>query len=159
MTVRCSICKAGLSVVRFVDASPELSAAALHRQAATVGMNLSPERIGTHRRHRQEELPAKVAKTKRDFAILVRDKASDQFEAGHLDLTDKDTVPGITAGLKAQGIIDAREKQKAKQGNAELAFAIIAMLSGVSQPPLALDDGLTIEGTATEVEDDGDDPI
>lgn len=155
MTVRCSICKAGVSLVRYVDASPDLSAAALSRQAANVGMDLSAERIITHRNHRKQEEPSKIAKTGKDFAILVRDKASEQFEAGQLDLRDKDSVPGVTAGLKAQGIIDSREKIKARQGNAELAFAIIAMLTGgAPQPPLELDDGLTIEGTATEVEDD-----
>lgn len=158
MTVLCSICKAGVSLVRYVDASPDLSAAALSRQAATVGMDLSAERIRTHRSHRQQELPSKIAKTTKDFAILVRDRAAEQFEKGGLALTDKELVPGINAGLKAQGIIDGREKIKARQGNAELAYAILAMLSGAPQTPLELDDGLTIEGTAIEVEDDDDPP-
>lgn len=66
------------------------------------------------------------------------------------DLLNKDFASAVSLGLKAQGQIDAREKAKAKQGTAEQAFAIIAMLRG-DLPPKMLDDGLTVEGSFEEV--------
>lgn len=150
----CSICAKGVSLARYVDASPDLTAAALSRQAETVGMNISAARILTHRGHRKAEEPSRIAKTVKDFAVLVRDKAVEQFEADDLTLTDKDTVPGITAGLRAQGILDARARTQQKSGMAEIGRALLDLLSGRVSQPLALDDGLTIDGEAEEIEDD-----
>lgn len=163
MTVLCSICKAGVSIARYVDASPDLSAAALSRQAAAVGMDLSAERILTHRKHRAEEEPARIAKTGKDFAALMRDRIADAVEqikpkekedgtVGLDPILHKDFQPAIQSGLKAQAIIDNREKAAAKKGNAELAFAIIAMLSGRGTPVAELEDGMTVEGEAVEVD-------
>lgn len=157
-TPLCSICKAGVSLVRYVDASPDLTAAALSRQAALVGMGLSAERILTHRKHRKAEEPASIAKNKRDFAIVVRDRALSMMDSEELALDNKDLVPGINAGLKAQSIIDSREKQKAKHGSAELAFAIIQMLSGRSPDVPQLEDGNTIEGEFEEVDGESVEP-
>jgi hypothetical protein len=166
-TVRCSICKAGISVARYVDASADLSAAALSRQAAAVGMDLSTDRIATHRKHRAEEEPARIAKNGKDFAVLMRDRIADAVEQlkpeeredgsqGLDPILMKDLQPAINSGLKAQAILDSREKAAAKKGNAELAFAIIAMLTGHGGPVPALEDGMTIEGTAVEVDDEAD---
>jgi hypothetical protein len=125
------VCKTP-ALAKFVDASPDLSMAALSRQAGTLGMDLSPERIGTHREHRAAETPvgAGVAKQQRDFAALVREKALQQLESGELDLTDKDAVPGINAGLKAQALIDKREQGQKKQTQAEALVALLAALRG-----------------------------
>lgn len=161
-TIRCSVCSAGISIARYVDASADLTAAALSRQAATVGMDLSADRILTHRAHRKAEEPAGVAKTKRDFAALMRDRIADAVEkiepvvaedgTEYDPILHKDLQPAIASGLKAQAIIDKREQVKGGKGNAELAFAIIAMLTGGTPPPVAaLDDGNTIEGTAVDV--------
>lgn len=152
--MKCSTC-ALPAVRRFVDASPDMTAAALSRQAAEVGMDISTERILNHRKHLAAEPPVRPKyERKVDFAIKVRDRAADMFDNEQLDLSNKDHVPGISAGLKAQSLLDGREKAKARQGTAELAFAIIAMLTGAQPAALEIEDGLTIEGDAVEVDDE-----
>jgi hypothetical protein len=159
--MKCSIC-ATPGVRRYVDGVPEMTAAAVSREAAAIGMDLSADRILTHRKHLALEPPERGARERKtDFAARVRDRAAELFDTEKLDLTDKDHAPGINAGLKAQAILDAREKAKAKQGSAELAFAIIAMLTGNAATPmptgplrLELEDGDTIEGEAVELATD-----
>src|SRR5690348_780482 len=97
----CSVCAVS-ALAKFVDASPALTAAALSRQAETLGMDLSTDRILTHHKHRTEEGVTAPAKTKRDFAALVQERAIEQFDAGELDLANKDHTPGIGNALKAQ---------------------------------------------------------
>lgn len=106
--------------------------AALSRQADSLGMDLSAQRIGTHREHRAAETPvgAGIAKQQKDFAVLVREKAIQQLENGEIDLSDKDTVAGINAGLKAQALIDKREQGQKKQTQAEALVALLAALRG-----------------------------
>lgn len=103
-----------------------------------------------------KETPGVTAPAKADVARVLRDR---YLEVIHNledeELLNKNYAPGLNVALKAQDIIDKRDKAKTKKGNAELAFAIIAMLGG-SPPPLQLDDGNTIEGEATEVDDDGE---
>jgi hypothetical protein len=97
-------------------------------------------------------MQAKVLPKGKDLAILLRDRylvVAEEMTDGQL--LNKDYAPALAIGLKAQGLVDGREKAKVKTGNAELAFAIIAMLTGAR--PLALDDGMTIDGVATEVDD------
>lgn len=89
---------------------------------------------------------------RRDLAELVAQIAYDGVESGELDLTNKDHVPGITAGLKAQAILDSREKLKAKTGQTlELLAGLRAILSGDIAPPRQLEDGNTVEGEYEEV--------
>jgi hypothetical protein len=124
----------------------QMSYAGISRYAADAGIDLSADVIARHAKH-YEPPPEKPKGTpKRDFAILIRDKAYEEVENGGLTLDNKNLVPGINAGLKAQGIIDGREKVKSKQANAELAFAIIAMLGGGQPEPLQIEDGNTIDG-------------
>lgn len=103
----------------------------------------------------QSDVPAPrgapIGMSNEDFATLVKEVAAEQFAAGQLDLRNKDHVPGINAGLKAQGILDARVKAKSKQQTAELAFAIIALVSGQA-PVAALPAGDVIEGESVEVD-------
>lgn len=129
--VRCSICKTP-ALAKFVDASPDLTMAALSRQAETLGMDLTADRISTHRTHREAEVPIGqgVAKRKSDFAALVRERAYEQFENGELDLTLKDHAAGINAGLKAQGILDKREQQQKKHTQADMLVALLGALRG-----------------------------
>jgi hypothetical protein len=88
-----------------------------------------------------------------DVATVLRDRYLEVISTmSDTDLLNKDFASSLSVALKAQGQLDARAKVKAKQGNAELAFAIIRMLSGVGDPPPLLEDGNTIEGTAVEVE-------
>jgi hypothetical protein len=98
--------------------------------------------------------PPLPAMSQDDLAKLMHDRML-AIVAGMDDdrLLNKEYAPSINLGLKARGILDAREKAKAKTGTAELAFAIIRMLGG--QAPVAqLDDGRTIEGDFEEVDDD-----
>ena len=154
---QCSICKT-VGLAKWVDASAELTASGLSlASAALFAEPVSAERIRTHRKHRAAEMPTKQSgERKTDFAVRVRDRAVEQFDLGQLDLRNKDAVPGISAGLKAQSILDTREKTKSKTQTAELAFAILAMLTGHAPPQLALDDGNVIEGEAYEIEPDGE---
>lgn len=158
---RCSVCSAGIALVRWVDGAPEPSAAALSRQAQALGMDLSPERINTHRKHRKEEGVTAPAKTKRDAAIFIRDKMMEKLEAldaeptedgkDNLVILHKDFQPAVNSMLKAQSLLDSREKAQKGGGSAELAFAILRMLRGESPEPLALDDGMTIDGEAVDL--------
>lgn len=94
----------------------------------------------------------KLTNTTTDFATLVRDKAMRAVEAMPDELIlDKGFSSGINTALKAQGLLDKREQARSKQQNAELAFAILALI-GERPAPLQLEDGLTVEGTAVEVE-------
>lgn len=86
-----------------------------------------------------------------DLATLVAQIAYEGVNSGDLDLTNKDHVPGITAGLKAQAILDSREKLKAKTGQTlELLAGLRAILSG-DLPPRQLEDGNTLEGEYADV--------
>lgn len=92
-----------------------------------------------------------AAKTARDFARVVRDKASELFDNGELTLTDKDHVPGITAGLKAQAELN---KQANKTDDRKTGIAIAMILSGATgavPAHLLIGDGLTIEGEFEEL--------
>lgn len=93
---------------------------------------------------------------RRDLAELVAAIAVEGVESGALDLSNKDHVPGITAGLKAQAILDSREKLKAKTGQTlELLAGLRAILSGeFAPPPRQLEDGLTVEGEYEPVDVD-----
>lgn len=150
------MCKAGPALVKFVDASPDLSASALSRQAGSLGIDLTTDRISTHRKHREAERPVGegIAKQKRDFAVLVQEKAVQQLESGELDLMDKNAVPGINAGLKAQAIIDKRELGVKKHAASEMLVALLSALRGESpvrelEPP-------TIEGQYIDVTPDAE---
>lgn len=90
---------------------------------------------------------------KADLAALIREKAIAAI-AGMDDetLMSKDVQPFLANALRAEGQIEARQKNQ-KGASAELAWAILKMLAGgESQPVAALEDGRTIEGTFTEVE-------
>jgi len=129
-----------------------MTGAGISRSMADLGLTVTAETINRHKTHYAPAPERPKGTPKKDFAIIVRNKALEQFENEDLDLTNKDHAPGINAGLKAQALIDGREKQKSKQANAQLAFAIIQMLQGGVPDPLLLDDG-NIEGEFAEVTD------
>jgi hypothetical protein len=98
-----------------------------------------------------KESPGVEPPPKTDVAKLLRDRYHDIInQMSDEDLLVKDFAPGLNVALKAQAQLDKREAQKSKGENAELAFAIIAMLGG--QAPLQLNDGNTVEGEAVEIE-------
>lgn len=154
MSPRCTVC-ANPILRKAVDGAlgEKMSGAGISRYLEQMGASVSVDIINRHKQHYAPDLERPKGTRKHDFAVLVRDRAAEQFEAGQLDLSDKGTVAGIGAGLKAQAILDKREAVKQKIGGAELARAIIEMLSGSGpQTPLALDDGMTIDGEAVEVD-------
>lgn len=152
--LRCSICKNPM-VRRMVDPmlAEGVTAATISRQFEGIGASVSPDRINNHRRHYRDDQPlAPKGTRKTDLAVLVRDRAIELFESEELDLTNKDHTSGINVGLKAQKVIEDREKEKAKSGRSQELLAALFSIVGLGPAPLALDDGNTIEGEAVEVD-------
>lgn len=119
------------------------------REAADAAVNYS---LGIGPKPTAAPIPqtSDLASMLRDRYIRVVGAMSDE------DLLNKDFAASLTVGLKANAQIEAREKQKTKQGNAELAFAIIEMLTGGVRRPIALIADPSIVDGAYEVL--GDDP-
>lgn len=149
---KCTVC-ANVGVRKVVDGYLEdrVTGAGISRSLADLGLTLSPDVINRHKTHYAPPPERPKGTRKADFAAIVRDKAAEQFEGGELDLSEKDHVAGINAGLKAQAILDKREQVGKKQTQAETLVALLAALRG-GGVPLALDDGMTIDGEAVEVE-------
>lgn len=150
---RCKVCNdAAVKEVVNERLKKRHTATFIARMLTLNGFKVTDATILSHAKHAQSEAdPAtEPAKSPKDLAILVRDKAAALFEEGKLDLTDKDHVPGIRAGLDAQGKIDKRE---AKKDNNALMLAL--GLAGGKRPPehLQIEDGNTIEGEFAEVDD------
>jgi hypothetical protein len=156
-TNRCTICKNPFmraAIDRLLD--DKMSYAGIARYASESNYPVDPKMVSRHAEHYAPP-PEKPLKTpKRDFAIVIRDKALEMVDTGSLALDNKNLVPGIQAGLKAQSILDQREKQKTKQQSAELAYAIIEMLGGGRPQVPQIEDGLTIEGDYEEVDGEAD---
>ena len=111
-------------------------------QAVDHSLGLAPPPIG--------KLPsADLAQMLRDRYVSVVNGMTDE------DLLNKDFASSLSVGLKAQGLIDGRERQKAQQGTAELAFSIIAMVTGRSPLP-ELTPGTVLDGDYEEVEASGE---
>jgi len=152
-SIRCSVCDNGFlraTIDRLLD--EKMSFVGIERYAGEAGIDISADVVSRHARHYKPDPEKPKGTPKRDFAIVIRDRAMEMVDRGELALDNKNLVPGINAGLKAQSIIDGREKAKTKQQSAELAWAIINMLGGTQPAPLALDDGLTIDGDYEEVD-------
>jgi len=173
----CTIC-ANTTLRGTIDRSLELNitAAGISRQLAEFGATVSPEVINRHKQHYVPVVSKEQRQTKRDAAAIIKGRVLDALDARidrvgqwvgegadrvwlpASDILDKDLQPALNTALGAQKIEDAREKVKSKQGNAELAFAILRMLSGDSFPVTLtnqqLEDGITIEGYAEEILDD-----
>lgn len=118
------------------------------------GWPVSAGVVSSHAKHRHEYQSASSAPTpsteKRDIAKLLQDRMGRAIEVmPEADLFDKDNQAAISNALKAQAQIDKREMARQKAGSAELAWALLGLLSA---PPPQLEDGLTIEGEAHEVE-------
>lgn len=116
------------------------------------GFKTTAPTINQHKKHAVNAI-APVAKAPRDFAILVRDKALELFDAEKLDLTKRKHIPGIQVGLRAQSEVN---KQVNRSDDRKTAVAIAMILSGASTggPPegLQLADGLAIEGEFEEID-------
>jgi hypothetical protein len=156
-SIRCSVCANPVAKRIINDHLREgMSAAGISRYLEAIGATVTADVISRHRKHWNEGEPEKPKGTsKRDFAIIVQERAVEQFEDGELDLANKDHAAGIKAGLQAQAILDRREAVKGKNAFAELGRGLLAMMLGEAMPAPApaLDDGLTVEGEFSEVGD------
>jgi hypothetical protein len=145
-----------------IDASLDdgMTAAGISRQLEAIGATVDPDVINRHRKHYADDRPiAPKGTPKRDIAVMIRDKVADKIESADGDemeaiLFTKSGQGAIAAGLKAQKLIEDREKEKAKTGRSvELLSALFAIV-GIGPTPVvaALDDGMTVEGEAVEVD-------
>lgn len=150
----CHVCK-DETVRRVVD--EELlsgkSGTVISRLLTLRGEPLSAHIVNEHKKHWRAQAERVIAaKTKRDFAIMVQEEAADLFENGELELTNRNHVAGIQAGLSAQSILDKREAAKDPR-----IGLFVLMLGGpdgsLALAPLALSDGEEVyEGEAVEVD-------
>lgn len=157
---RCRIC-ATPALKDYIDAglTKGLSASGLAAGVEAMGGNIQPETISRHKA-RHWVMPTREGAptpTKRDLAIMVREKVADAVEpmtGEAMLLFGKDMAPAINAGLKAQAMLDKREAVNKKLGIAAGALSLQMWLAGLNEapPPPELDDGNTIEGEAVEVE-------
>jgi hypothetical protein len=141
-----------------------MSYAALARLMTLRGFSVSDGTLSQHDKHRRPSAPPGVAKTKRDFAILVRDRVAtavenlEPDEDGADPILLKDFQPAIKSGLAAQGLIDKREaRTDDKKAVFQLAILLAGGPAGLLAPPDLtgedeVDDENVIEGEAVEVE-------
>ena len=91
-----------------------------------------------------------------DLALLLRDRFHKVINGlSDEQLLSKDFAPALSLGLKAQKVMDDREKVKAKEGRSlELLGALFAILNpGEPAPVRLIGDGMTLEGEFSEQRD------
>lgn len=159
MPARCRIC-ATPALRDYVDSALNkgLTNAGIAAGMEAMGGSIQPETIGRHKsKHWTKPVRADAPRpTKRDLAVMVRDKVADAVEdmpGEAILLMGKELGPAINAGLKAEAMIDKREVANKKLGIAAGALSLQMWLAGLhnAQPPAELDDGNTIEVEAVEV--------
>ncbi len=160
MAARCRIC-AVPALRDYVDSalSKGLSNRGIGAGVDAMGGSLDPDVVGRHKAaHWTKPVSSDAPKaTNRDLAIMVRDKVAEAIEdmpGETLILLGQEIGPTVNAGLKAQTILDKREAVNKKLGIAAGALSLQMWLAGLNEaaPPPELDDGLTVEGEAVEVE-------
>lgn len=124
------------------------------------GGKLDPEVIGRHKKaHYIAPVDPEAPKpTKRDLALMLRDKVADAVEgmSGEaLVFMGKDLAPMVGKGLQAQVVLDKREVNDRKLGLAAGALGFQMFLAGLGRtedPPELLDDPKVVEGVFDEVD-------
>lgn len=126
-----------------------MSAAAVAKLMTLRGFSVGAPTVADHRKHApMASVPAAAAQTKKDLAILVRDKTFDAVENGEISITDKEWR-NVQPGLAAQKLLDQREN---KRDDHKTAIALAMILSGASSggPPAHLldagDEDMMIDG-------------
>lgn len=159
MAVRCLICNnPGLQLFVNTLLDKGLSNAGVAAAIVDAGGVLDPDVVARHRKGHwvKPERTEGPKATKRDLAVLVRDKTYEMVEDLSPDallVFGKDMAPIIGKGLQAESIIDKRVATERKLGLAAGALTLQAWIAGLGraeQPP-ELEDGMTIEGEAREV--------
>lgn len=177
-TTRCLICS-NPAIKDFVDGGLNkglTNRAVAAGLTAVGGKTFDPDVVGRHKaNHWTKPVDPDAPKpTKRDLAILLRDKVADAIVAlpenrepeydddgklvtpGSLPILDDGVVKAAAMGLKAQAILDKREQNQQKLGLAAGYLGLQLLLRGLGeeQPePVMIEDGLTIEGEYTDETD------
>jgi len=160
VAVRCLICK-NSALRLYVDGLLDkgLSNAGIAAGVAELGGKLDPDVVARHKNgHWTKTLDPDAPKpTSRDLAIIMRDKvvqAVEPMAPEALLLMGKELAPMVGKGLQAQAILDKRDAINKKLGIAAGALSLQMYLAGLKDaaPPPELEDGLTVEGTAVEVD-------
>lgn len=149
---KCGVCKDDhVKLVVNEDLDKGLSAKFISETMTVRGFPLSIDIILRHKTHRPTKLVEEGVKAKkRDIAILVQERAADRIEAMDPEyLFDGENDTLLKHGLAAQKALDARERQK---GSAVTALLEFARLFGPRPVSALLDDGMTIEGTAHDID-------
>jgi len=150
----CKVCRDPIAL-RVVDEelSKGMSAAGVARLMTLRGFEVEAPTILSHKKHApMASVQVEAAATRRDLAILVRDRTYDAVDRGDIDITDK-AWRNVTPGLAAQKLIDQRES---RGDDRKTAVALAMILSGASigGPPAHLlgsgDD--ILEGEVVELE-------
>ena len=168
-TIRCLICNND-ALLTYVNTglNKGLSNRAIVSGLMAAGGKLDPEVVGRHKNNHwtKPKEPGAPEPTKRDVAIMLADRVAAQIartdvvtdeETGitYDPLLHKDLAPGLTLGLKAQQILDKRQQEKNKLGLAAGALGFQMYLAGLGREtdPPELEDGLTIDGEAVELDE------
>lgn len=165
MSIRCSICNAP-ALADYVNAGLDkgLTSAGIAAGLAAAGGSLDPDVVSRHRKHYvPKPKPDAPKPTKRDLAVVVRDRMLDQIERMPVieeedgtqfdPLLNKHLAPAIGAGLKAQALLDKREAVAAKANLGAGLLALVERLDrlGAGPPVPQLEDGQTLEGEYKDV--------
>ncbi len=162
--MKCSICNAP-ALADYVNGRLDagMSNSGIAAGLAAAGGSLDPEVVGRHKKHYvPKPAPGAPKATKRDIAIVLRDRALDavermppeeQEDGTYFDpLLNKHFAPGLGVALKAQALLDKREAVAAKVNLGAGLFALVERLDRLGAPaPLQLEDGTTVEGEYEDV--------
>jgi hypothetical protein len=151
--MRCGVCKdAHVQTVVNEDLDKGLSAKFISETMAVRGFPVSADIILKHKTHRPPKLVEDGVKAKkRDIAILVQERAAELIEGMPAEELFEDRNDNLLKhGLAAQKALDTRERTKGAVTNVLLEFA---RLFGPRPVAALLEDGMTIDGEAVEVDD------
>lgn len=164
----CVICRAGdrRNLVEH-DWSSGLSMVAIAKIQTEAGWKLSTRQVSVHLKNHVAGAATRMKPelTKRDAAIYFRDKIMEEFEKREgeyedgtplLDILSPNLQPSIGSALRAQQVIDKREAVQAKSGKIDMIWMMLGGGHGENAlaPAHLIEDGLTIEGEAVEIDSD-----
>jgi hypothetical protein len=134
-----------------------LSNAGIASAFEAAGGKLDPDVIARHRNAHwvKPVAPDAPKPTKRDLAIMVRDKVADalvDMPGEGILLMGKELAPAINAGLKAEAALDKREALDKKLMVTAGLPAFLQMMEDERLARRQLEDGNTIEGEYSEAD-------